>query len=104
MQSKTLLRGHDDVHSQKCINFVSLEDIVLILRKLVSLNLTLDTTDLLTRIMNYNNCTKIGENCQHSRAWSENYSRNCEVKRPRTFIVEDMPWQHIVCCTDQLLF
>lgn len=55
---------------------------MLILRKPVSLNLTLNITDLLTRIMNYNNCTKIGENCQHSRAWSENYSRNCEIKRP----------------------
>lgn len=66
--SKALWEGNDDLHSQKRINFVSLEDIVLILRKLVSLNLTVNITDLLTRITNYNNCTKIGENCQHSRA------------------------------------
>ena len=90
--------------SQKSKNFVSLEDIVLILRKLVRLDLTVTITDLLTKITNYDNCTKISENYQHSRAWSENYSWNCEIKRPQTVIVEDMPWQHIIYCTDQLIF
>lgn len=53
--------------SQKSKNFVSLEDIVLILRKLVSLDLTVNITDL-TKITNYDNCTKISETYQHSRA------------------------------------
>lgn len=71
--------------------FVSLEDIVLILQKLVSLNLTVNIMDLLTRITNYNSCTKISENYQHFRDWSEHCFKNCESNRPQTVIVEYMP-------------
>lgn len=59
--------------------------------KLVSLNFTVNMMDLLTRITNYKNCTKIGENYQHFRDCSENCFKNCESKRFQTVIAEYMP-------------